>query len=415
MPSLEVNIPMYSISDNKYFVDAMSETISPIGTPVIHPMSKLKKNIITTKNNQTYYMLRYDKNSLIKDLIPTIGLFKCVILNKEKFVLCFSPPKSIPCENFIKIYPTIDNAINCEEYVEGVMINLFWDKSIGLNGAWEISTRNTIGEENLFFKNFVKETKNLRQMFLDACSKCELDLNTLNKNYCYSFVLQHPERMTVIPIKHPRLFLVEVYKIVVGTVFPQSRDFIQTLLHGTKVKLPELYRKHNSYSDIINLHASMNTDYKIMGVVIKNIFTGERCKIRNPAYEQVLQMRENQPKLQYKYLCLRKEGKMRDYIKHYPDYKDFFSSCRDQVHLFTETLHKNYISCYIKKEKLLTDFSPQYQSHMKNLHKIHLSDFNYINLTTVINYVNELDPLQIMYYLNYNMHRRLVDFIQVIE
>jgi len=33
-----------------------------------------------------------------------------------------------------------------------------------------------------------------------------------------------------------------------------------------------------------------------------------------------------------------------------------------------------------------------------------------VNLSAVINYINELDPSQIMYYLNYNMHKRVVDY-----
>ena len=407
MRMLEVNIPMYSISDNKYFIDATRETIS---SESIHPMCKLKKNMITTKNNQIYYLLRYDKNTLIKDLIPVIGLFKCVILNKEKNVVSFSPPKTIPCENFIKMYPAIDNGIQCEEFVEGTMINIFWDKCIGLTGAWEISTRNTVGEEITFVKNLEKST---RELFLDACSKCLLDLNSLERNYCYSFVVQHPENNMVIPIKYPSLYLVEVYKIVIDTVFPQSRDVIQSLLKGTNVKVPQLY-DCNSYSDAIDSFASMNTNYKIMGIVIKNIFTGERCKIRNPSYEEVLQMRGTQSKLQYQYLSLRKEGKVADYIKYYPEHKDFFSLFRDQIHLFTETLYKNYVSCYIKKETLLKDFSPQYRYHMCNLHKIYISEYKqkkqHVNLSAVINYINELDPSQIMYYLNYNMHKRVVDY-----
>jgi hypothetical protein len=107
-----------------------------------------------------------------------------------------------------------------------------------------------------------------------------------------------------------------------------------------------------------------------MGVVLHNRMTGERAKIRNPIYEQVRNLRGNQSKLQYKYLCLRKDGKMKDYLKFYPENKGEFSKFRDQVHLFTDTLFLNYTSCYIKHEKPLSEFSHQYKSHMYNLHYI---------------------------------------------
>ena len=47
----------------------------------------------------------------------------------------------------------------------------------------------------------------------------------------------------------------------------------------------------------------MNTNYNTLGFVLINKVTGERAKIRNPVYEQVRQLRGNQPKLQFQYLC----------------------------------------------------------------------------------------------------------------
>jgi len=418
MPTIDANIPMYSITDNKYFIDVMNENIFQMGPSTIHPMCKLNKTTSVTKNNKTYYLLRYNKNLLIRELIPELGLFRSVILNHKNQVVSFSPPKSIPSEKFIEKYPSIKNSsIICEEFVEGTMINIFWEESIGLTGSWEISTRNTVGAENLYVTN---SGKTYREMFLDACKSCQLELNTLEKNYCYSFVLQHPENKMIVPFKDADLYLVEVYKIVncdnnQSTIFPQSRSYIQSLV-PSNVKLPELYTQCETYSELIDLYASMNTSYKVLGVVIKNISTGERCKIRNPVHEQLIQLRENQPKLQYQYLCLRKEGKIGEYITFYPEHKEYFSSFRDQIHLFTKTLHKNYVSCYIKKEELLGNFPQQYRVHIQNLHRIYRTDIKdkkkYINITTVINYVNDLHPSQLMFYLNYNMRKRALDFIQ---
>jgi hypothetical protein len=55
------------------------------------------------------------------------------------------------------------------------------------------------------------------------------------------------------------------------------------------------------------------------------------------------------------------------------EYKDF-SNFRDQIHLFTNTLYSNYVSCYIKKEKPLIEFPEQYRTHMFNIHKQYLDD-----------------------------------------
>jgi len=112
-------------------------------------------------------------------------------------------------------------------------------------------------------------------------------------------------------------------------------------------------------------------------------------------------------------LCLRKEGKVRDFLNFYSENKKDFSAFRDQIHLFTETLYTNYISCYIKKEKPLIHFSEQYRTHMFNIHKKYIDELRERKLvvtnTVVINYVNQLHPSLLMYCLNFQMRKRNID------
>jgi hypothetical protein len=134
--------------------------------------------------------------------------------------------------------------------------------------------------------------------------------------------------------------------------------------------------------------------------------TGERTKIRNPAYERIRHLRGNQPKIQYHYLCLRKEGKVGEFLRYYPENNDAFSGFRDQVHGFTNTLFRNYIACYIKKERPLLEFSPQFRTHMFNIHKIYTTQLKenkqFITNLIVINYVNGVHPTLLMHSLNYH-------------
>ena len=92
------------------------------------------------------------------------------------------------------------------------------------------------------------------------------------------------------------------------------------------------------------------------------------------------------------------------------------SKFRDQVHMFTNTLHKNYISCYVKKEKPLKEFSEQYKTHMFKIHELFINELRPNNLfvsnSVVIKYVNELPSSLLMYCLNYNMRKRMIDTIK---
>jgi hypothetical protein len=405
----------YNISNIEGFNDLCN-------SDVVSYSNILKLNKIESRtNNSTYKVIRYDKNFLCQDLIASYGLCRSVVINSANKVIGFSPPKSVPIDTFMKNYPDNNESIVAQEFIEGTMINVFFDTSIGLTGAWEISTRNTVGATSTFFKG--PNSKSFREMFLEALHDNYLSLEDLDRDICYSLVLQHPENRIVIPFSKSQLYLVGVYKIVnePNNILVESYDpveyvdFFTNILRST-VKFPQVY-SFNKYSELIEKYASMNTSYDIVGVVIYNRETGERTKIRNPVYEQVRNLRGNQPKLQYQYLCLRKEGKVKDFLKFYPENKNEFSTFRDQVHIFTDTLYSNYVSCYIKKEKPLIEFSNQYRTHMFNIHRIYTDVLrekkHFVNSTTVQKYVNELHPSLLMYCLNFNMRKRNVDSIIV--
>ena len=380
----------------------------------------LNKHINVTSCNKDYRVVRYDKKFLAIDLIPSYGLFRSVILNRENKVVSFAPPKSLHSDTFIKKYVDKTEYIIAEEFIEGTMINVFWDSSIGMGGAWEIATRNKVGAQSYFYKT--PHAKTFRDMFTEACNVNGLVFDLLNRNCCYSFVMQHPDNRIVVPFKTPQIYLVQVCEIMntedgKTNVFVCDMNDVKTyaIWTSTSVKFPNVYNDWHTYSDLIDKYASINTLYDVVGVIIRNIPTGERCKIRNPVYEYVRQLRGNQPKLQYQYLCLRKEGKVSDFLKFYPENKKDFSVFRDQLHLFTKTLFQNYISCYIKKEKPLLEFYPQYRTHIFNIHQIYMNELKaknlYVTNYVVIEYVNSLHPSQIMYCLNFSMRKRNIDFI----
>jgi len=395
---------------------------------VNQPFGKVEQNSSVNKyrnvnvfSTDDYKVVRYDKEFLALDLIPTYGLLRSVILNKENRVVSFAPPKSLHSDTFIKKYLDKTNDIVAEEFIEGTMINIFWDSCIGIGGSWEIATRNKVGAKSYFYKN--KSGKTFREMFMDCCKANGLDYELLNKNLCYSFVMQHPDNRIVVPFSKPQLYLVQVCEIV-NTADGSANVFIHNMEDVkkmgawslTNIKFPEIYENWNKYSDLVDTYASMNTSYDVVGVVIRNCATNERCKIRNPVYEEVRQLRGNQPKLQYQYLCLRKEGKVGDFLKFYPECKKEFSAFRDQVHLFTNTLFKNYISCYIKKEKPLLEFPGQYRVHMFTIHQKYMNELKeknlYVTNSVVIEHVNSMHPSKLMFCLNFSMRKRAIDFIK---
>lgn len=399
----------YFLSDVKYFMDVLKENKE---TNILEV-----KHFTTKENSDNYRIIKYNKEILTHDTVSYFGLCRSIIVNSKNKIVGFSPPKSLSTHVFMEKYPKCNiSALKAEEFVEGTMINVFFNDVVD---NWEISTRNNVGGNTTFYKT--PNAKTFRQMFFEACKECRLNVNDLDKQLCYSFVLQHPENRIVVPFVKPRLYLVALYKIlhkpdqiIVETYEPKTAtSFFQML--NANIQFPKIYEQNN-YATLISTFGSMNTPYDVVGVVIHNRESGERTKIRNPVYEQVRHLRGNQPKLQYQYLVLRKEGNVKTFLEYYPECKTMFSGFREQVHLFTNTLYANYISCYIKKENTLMTFPKQYRTHMFNLHKMYLDELREkkacITHKLVQEYVNQLTPSLLMYCLNFHLREKRVDEIK---
>jgi len=371
-------------------------------------------NTCSTENG-VYRILKYDKKFLTPSTVCDTGLFRSIVL-RDHNILSFSPPKSLAETEFIKKHknPGKKNIVG-EEFIEGTMINVFFDSKIGDEGDWEISTRSNIGARTAFFRDGeINHEQTFRYMFLEAASKANLSFDNLPKDYCYSFVLQHPKNRIVLPVKESLIYLVGCYKIdsEKKIVIEVEREEQIKFMEKTMVCFAGRF-SFDSYDELRSVWASDNTDYKTMGVVIKNLETGERTKMRNPNYECIRKLRGNQPKLQYQYLTLRKDGNVSKYLSYFNEARESFTEFRKQVHNFTTQLHTNYIMCYVKKKMPLIQYSSQYRTHMFNLHKIYLSRLrdnnDKVSKQVVIDYINNLHPSKLMFSLNYHMRQRQID------
>ena len=365
---------------------------------------KLKQRL-WRHNGSTYKILRYDKDFLTTDRTHTCGLFRSVIHRNSK-ILAFAPPKAEESTKFQKTYAAEE--CKAEEYVEGTMINVFYDGENRDNGEWEISTRSCVGANITYFKTGkVNEEDTFKAMFLEACKNINFDFNILPKEFCYTFVFQHPRNRIVIPFTETAVYFIAGYKIENYKVTQIPREDFRSILPET-IQFPEQY-EFESYCKLRDKWASPNTDYKYVGVMVIHKETGIRTKFRNPSYEYVRQLRGNQPKLQYTYIALRQSGKVNDYMRFYPEVKKDFTLFRNQIHDFTNQLHKNYITCYINKAKPLGEYPFQFRSHMHALHTTYIDQLRehnmFINRPFVIDYVNELHPAKLMFSLNYCMRQ----------
>jgi len=373
------------------------------------------------KTHKDYLIVKYNKSRLNYSNYKTLGLWRSVILNKKtKKILAFSPPKSLSWLDFTQNNTVEDCVIT--KFEEGTMINLFYDKDVG---DWEISTKSSIGGRYKYFK---ESPKTFRSMFLEAMNYTGLEFNMLNPDYCYSFVLQHPENRIVVLHKKMKLILTNIYQFQDMNVYEQPIS-IQYISEGESIErdvmgdiLTSLQKKYaagaaeHTWEEIYNSNQRMDLEYTNVGIQVYNKTTGYRTKLRNPSYEQVKFLKGNSPKLQFQYYNLRQADKVKEFLAYYPEYKIEFSRLRSELHKWTRQLCILYRECFINKKKPLREFAHQFKPHMFHLHKLYLEELrtegNYVSLGEVIKYVNSLHPAKLMYAINFHHRKNTIDIIQ---
>lgn len=352
------------------------------------------------------YLVSYNKHLIDfksdenKNKIGTIGLLRSVIFLNGKLV-SFSPPKAIPFEEFSQKYEIDNPDVIIEEFVEGTMINLYYNT---ISKKWEISTKNNIGGNNSFYED---NPYSFSEMFHQSILECNLNLNELDKNYCYSFVMMHPLNNLVSIIgDKPKLYLIEIYHIEyldeINTKINiiNKNEFIKDKLTMQKLFIPHIFNVpsvSNSFDSLTFIDLGVYVrKYSNMGFIIKNVKTGERSKIRNPYFEKVQMLRGNQPSSLYHFLSLRKQNKLNEFLEYFPEKINQFSNYKEILYNFTNDLHQKYLFINVHKIDKFSDCHSCFKRHIYKLHECYINGIKTSNKIKidkkfVINYVNSLD------------------------
>lgn len=359
-------------------------------------VDNLKKEIAQEKTKSTRYVIKYDKQYITSANQATLGLFRSVITDGEN-VMCYAPPKSLSFEKFQK--DTEEENRIYTEYCEGTMINLYFDYILE---DWEIATRSNVGARCKFYQN---ATLTFRQMFLEAFTSLKLEFSDFNPSYCYSFVLQHPENRIVVPFIDKKVILTNVYNCKGAEVKAVPLKQFEHMA----CQFPQSLSLIDSCQDLKLVTETMqsgeNLDYTLLGAVVLDSVSGTRFKVRNPKYEYVRHLKGNNPKLQYQYYNLRQKGKVKEYLKYYPEDIAGLTKFRTQLHFWTIKLWRNYVNCYVNKVKPLREYPFEFRSHVYALHQDYLNNLrankNIVTKRIVIDYVNNLPPEHLMASINY--------------
>tara|TARA_B110000285_G_scaffold218075_1_gene267146 strand:+ start:716 stop:1891 length:1176 start_codon:yes stop_codon:yes gene_type:complete len=373
-------------------------------TPV---SSKIKEK--KYKCNVTDYSIwNYDPNHLCFDEHPEVTQCRSVIFTSNaKQLLSISPRRSSLKVDFCRKYDASSKNMYINEYIDGTMIHLFYDKRIN---AWEIATKGAVGGNYLLFnKSTGKHSRlHVRQMFMDALVRDENSelsishvLNHFPKHVCFTFVLLHPENLILFPETTPTLYITSANTINnsnrMATNIPlyelQAYDFMH---YAPTILFPKV-------SHITHWNELDDNHCQVAGYVATDVISGERCTFHSKTYRELKTITHYEPVQLYTFLCAKQMNLIQKFTTIIPSFRKTFSKFQTHLTQFTDELHTAYLSKYVWRT-FNTQFrmDTKYSKYVDMIHRdiyvrsIHTRSKTIITKQVIRKFLLERPPAEIL-------------------
>tara|TARA_Y100001970_G_C14117029_1_gene794174 strand:- start:50 stop:1132 length:1083 start_codon:yes stop_codon:yes gene_type:complete len=296
-----------------------------------------------------------------------------IINIKTNKVICLPPVKSqeIDFEGVKSYYNT---SSELQYLIDGTMINL-----MNINNEWILSTRSEIGGFNKW-----KNKKSFKTMFNECI---HFDLNELNKEYSYSFVMRHKDNQNISLITTNEAYLVEIYDFSNNTIKRLSlSEYPSNLL---KIE------NNNNYDFNMDKHLYNFDDFNFKGITIKD--GNKRYKLVNPVFDKVSKLVVHSNNNFIDYLELRKNNNLNEYLKHFPNKSGEFNKYRDKLHELTNDLYSKYKNVFIFKKEEKKKIPYYLKPLIHDIHGIYLSTGIPLSFHKVRDYIYNLPSKKIIF------------------
>ena len=334
-------------------------------------------------------IIRYVKGKSSFDQFGATGMFRSVVWDTvANRPLCMAPPKARE-----GLPPAGLQLSATQDFVDGFMVNVF----IGPRGL-TLATRTQFGGENTFYSE-----KSFGTMFSEALAASPLKsmegLEAALKKDGWqfaSFVVCHPEHRVVALTKSPTLFCVHLGTVEENgtvtlaenpTTWPAELARMQVTAYPT--------RKFASEKEIQDLlrKTAVQRGWRWQGLVFKD-GTGARWRVRTPTYTMLRELRGSEASDVERFLRLRREGKVMEYLKHYGEDRKAYWGYEQKLRDATDALLRAYADCHKAHAVAFKDLPEGYrpavfQLHAKWLQELRAKGYK-VRLQNAIGVVNGL-------------------------
>ena len=271
------------------------------------------------------------------------------------------------------------DSFSIQEYIDGTLISVWHNNE---KDKWFISTRSKIGALCQWHNS-----KTFRQMFLDILKENNGDFDILDKSQGYTFVMVHKDNRIVQKYNKNRIVLVSAWSKETET-YCNIEDIHQKTKEQSETEhswfsLPKVLEIDN-----IKEYLESNNAQDVAGVTLIN--NKERYKIMHPNYMTYKTLNGESHLPLFNYLSNRKNGKIPDYLKVFPENRRSYNTMKYKVHDFTQDLYDTYGYVFKEKRIKLTDAPFSMKPLLYELHGQYLENKKAIAFSNVMEYINEL-------------------------
>ena len=334
---------------------------------------------VVQKEGERYAILRYVKGTSDLSNKEWVPWMRSVVWDTQtNLPVCIAPCKAmsgdIPHERVVAV----------EEFAEGVMVNCFWDESMG---AVRWTTRTSLDANSGFYGG-----KTFAEMIQDALTtKGMKPINIVGKGFA-SFVLQHPGHRIVQWHEAPNLILIHTGLVNDdGTVnlLDNPADW-EADARFLAVKQYEPLGAAELPMDRMN-KMTQTQDSKWQGIVFRG-HNGQRWRLRSVSYKILRNLRGPEARIEDRFARLRRENMISTYSEERTRFYELEKRLRD----LTAMIYAEYCAVHKEHSKVFMDVPVALRTPVYHLHGLYLKDLREnkqtLKMPIVIQYVNNLAP-----------------------
>lgn len=259
-----------------------------------------------------------------------------------------------------------------QQCYEGTMLLVY-----NHNDKWYVSTRRCLNsEESTWIKN-----KSYRDMF-DESIEGKFNLDNLNKEYCYHFVLVHYKNKNIVNYSYLGNEYKEIYHIMTTEKYTLKEvdENINAIKKVETIKFNNLEEVLTNLNEISNINKKSNlitTEGFVLKVYDGEIFKSpfKILKLQTEIYQSIMKIKPNNSNINQSYLELYQKDKLSEFL---PYFSKFNSDIIKRIHYAMKNMAKEILDLYHltrqKKNSIVyANLTEQYKKILYGLHGLYIN------------------------------------------